>query len=110
MHGCKGSLHSVVRAQACQAILELVELSEGKSLSAICRESWAPNRRQIYKWVENDAEFCKRYMIARELRRSKPTNIIYVTASDFVRGCRRLSSDEKSLFWRIPLIIQKSPR
>ncbi len=42
------------------------ELSAGKSLRTVCKEEWAPSRRQVFQWLSDKPDFAALYTIAKE--------------------------------------------
>lgn len=43
------------------------EMSEGRTLSEICRQEGMPKRRTVYDWIDADPEFAKQMDRAREI-------------------------------------------
>lgn len=43
------------------------EMSNGKTLSEICRQEGMPHRRRVYEWIADDADFAKAMDRAREI-------------------------------------------
>ncbi len=57
------------REEAVAAIRERIidQMSNGATLSAICRQDGMPSRRTVYDWIRADADFAKAMDIARDL-------------------------------------------
>jgi hypothetical protein len=52
---------------------ELVEeicaqVSDGLSLLAVCRDDRMPTTRTVYRWLDDNEEFCRKYARAREMQ------------------------------------------
>jgi hypothetical protein len=41
-------------------------LADGFSLLAICREDSMPTTRTVYRWLDDNEDFCRKYIRARE--------------------------------------------
>lgn len=59
----------VFEGEAKRAVQELIidDISEGITLSEICRREGMPKRRTVYDWIDADPEFAKRMDRAREM-------------------------------------------
>lgn len=42
------------------------ELAAGRSLNAICKEEWAPDKSTVFNWLARNKEFLDKYAQARE--------------------------------------------
>jgi hypothetical protein len=44
-----------------------IQIAEGKSLKAICREEWSPDFVTVWRWLKSHEDFRNRYVEAREI-------------------------------------------
>lgn len=76
------------------------EMSDGKTLSAICRQEGMPKRRTVYDWINTDADFAKAMDFAREMGADAIADD-QVEISDDGRNDWMQSNDPDNPGWRL---------
>lgn len=44
------------------------QIADGASLLAVCRAEGMPTTRTVYRWVDDNEDFCRKYARAREMQ------------------------------------------
>jgi hypothetical protein len=95
-------------------------ISSGKTLRDYCRQEGAPTHHVVYKWLENDAEFERRFARARvigfDMIAQEALDIID-TQAEFVTSVTAESRDSAHVTWlknradfRLKLLAKWDPK